>query len=106
MFESDIQQKAYQNKWQVADENIVTDFNGDRLNMAMAIRMYDAEDMAKALGGDEAFYIALDKGFIKPSKKHLAVIAELLKFPITFFTREGKMDRQHRHTFICYSDDD
>lgn len=105
MFDSRYQQEQYQRDYGIIDSELVMDFNGDMLYMAMGIRMLDAADMVRELGMSEDIYIGMDEGRILPCHQHLEKIAKLLQFPITFFTRDGDVDREHKHTFICYAHD-
>ena len=105
MFDSRHQQAQYQRDYGIIDSELVTDFNGDTLYMAMAIRMMDAADMVRELGMSEDIYIGMDEGRILPCHQHLEKIATLLRFPLNFFTREHTVDREHKHTFICYAHD-
>lgn len=105
MFDSRYQQEQYQRDYGIIESELVTDFNGDMLYMAMGIRMMDAADMVQELGMPEDIYIGMDEGRILPCHQHLAKIAKLLQFPFNFFTQEHKVDREHKHTFICYAHD-
>lgn len=105
MFDSRIQQAKYQADYGIIDSELVMDFNGDMLHTAMDIRMMDAADMVQELGMSEDIYIGMDEGRILPCHQHLEKIAKLLRFPVHFFTREFKYDREQKHTFICYAHD-
>ena len=105
MFAAEKQQQAYQRLYQIADNEIVGDFNGDTLYMALGLRGMEYDDLEAELGIDIMTCRNLEASLVKPSHAHLSAIATLLRFPMTFFTQDGTVDRDHKHTFICYAPD-
>lgn len=102
MFEGHVEQVLYQREYKIQDEDIVADFNGDALLIAMGIRMQDEDEMFAACGLSPDLYTYMQEGRLKPSTKHLEGIAKWLDFPMDFFTSDIKY---HEPKFVCYRRD-
>lgn len=79
----------------------LSQFNPDMLQIAMDIRMMEADELADAAKVEAGRVNQFTDGQLWPEKRELKAIAQALTFPVLFFTQEGK-----RHpVFACSVDD-
>ena len=88
MLEKHSHQKAYQKRFGIEDTEILQNFNGDALYIAMGIRSLDEEDVANIYNLSEQEIIQMSKGLIKPSKAHCELFVDLFQFPASHFTSD------------------
>lgn len=81
-------QKAYQDKYKIADCDIVQDFNYHALDIAIAVRGMIAQEVADKIKIWEDYINAMEEGLVKPSKAHCELLSRLLDFPATHFTSD------------------
>lgn len=100
LLDKDVAQVDFNKRYKLTNDDIVWDFNGDRLYMAMCLRDFYNDDLTDDPTLDDDIQ-AIEDGLIKPSKKLVKYFSEILRFPETFFTREGEVDREGKNMFMC-----
>ena len=102
LLDKDVAQETYNKRYKLTPDDLVQEFNGDMLYIAIGIRDYgdDYEAVAKDTGIDPLSIRAIEAGLLTPAKVHVERMSKCFNFPYDFFTREGKVDRNHEFTWM------
>lgn len=101
LLDKQIAQTVYNQKYGLSADDLVQDFNGDMLYLAMCIRDVYNEDICDKIGIEDDDIEQLDLGIVKPSRQQLERLVVELGFRTGHFTREGKIDREGKSIFAC-----
>jgi hypothetical protein len=100
LLDKDTAQTDFMKRHKLISNDIVWDFNGDMLYLAMCLRDVYNDDLSDNLQWQEDIQ-AIGDGLIKPSKHILSEFSRMLKFPEDFFLREGTVSRNGEGIFAC-----